>query len=344
MMVITSKNMKNIILSLLLLPLFASAQQSFTITGDISNLKGSAKAYLVLVKNGAWKEIDSVPISNGKFKFTGTIDQPQQAILAVKREGTLSTQTPRDTKGFFIEGSKISFVATDSIKNASISGSLAEKESKELQSLTSPLINTIIKLNNENGKKTKDGTYLKPIEERKIASDSVQKLVAEIKSIKVKFVNSHLNSFIGLYTYHHDILDSKFDPVAVEPTFHKFSAALKSSPLGIKTIEKLEIGKRRQTGIAATDFTQNDPDGKPVKLSDFKGKYVYLDIWATWCGPCRAEIPFLKKVEEKYHGKKIEFVSISIDEMKDHQKLIDLSPETLSDKYYSYNNNEAFLC
>lgn len=313
-MVITSKNMKNIILSLLLLPLFANAQQSFTINGDISNLKGSAKAYLVLVKNGAWKEIDSVPISNGKFKFTGTIDQPQQAILAVKREGALSNETPRDTRGFFIEGSKISFVATDSIKNASINGSLSEKESKELQSLTSPLINIIIKLNNENGKKAKDGTYLKPIEERKIASDSVQKLVAEIKSIKVKFVNAHLNSFIGLYTYHNDILDSKFDPLAVEPTFHKFSAALKSSPLGQKTIEKIEIGKRRQTGIAATDFTQNDLNGKPFKLSSLRGKYVLVDFWASWCVPCRAENPNLVKAYQKLKDKNFEIVGVSLDQ------------------------------
>lgn len=314
MVVITSKNMKNIILSLLLLPVFANAQQSFTINGDITNLNGSAKAYLVMVKNGAWKEIDSVPISNGKFKFTGTIDQPQQAILAIKRAGALSNETPRDTRGFFIEGSKISFLATDSIKNASISGSLSEKESKELQSLTSPLINTIIKLNNENGKKGKDGTYLKPLEQRKIASDSVQKLVAEIKSIKVKFVNSHLNSFIGLYTYHNDILDSKFDPVAVEPTFHKFSAALKSSPLGQKTVEKLEIGKRRQTGIAATDFTQNDLNGKPFKLSSLRGKYVLVDFWASWCVPCRAENPNLVKAYQKLKDKNFEIVGVSLDQ------------------------------
>jgi thiol-disulfide isomerase/thioredoxin len=51
-----------------------------------------------------------------------------------------------------------------------------------------------------------------------------------------------------------------------------------------------------------------------------KGKYVYIDVWATWCGPCRAEIPYLKKAEEKYHGKNIEFVSISVDTDKDHDK------------------------
>ena len=306
--------MKKALLIILLLPFIASAQQKYTINGNFSNAKENAKAYLVTIKAGAWKETDSTEIKNGKFTFIGSVDEPQPAMIAVKSVGADQTKTPRDTKGFFLENANISFATSDSIKNASINGSLSEKESKELQSLTSPLINTIIKLNNENGKKAKDGTYLMPLEERKLAGDSVQKLVAEIKSIKVKFVNSHLNSFIGLYTYHNDILDAKFDPVAVEPTFHKFSAALKSSPLGIKTVEKLEIGKRRQTGIAATDFTQNDLNGKPFKLSSLRGKYVLVDFWASWCVPCRAENPNLVKAYQKLKDKNFEIVGVSLDQ------------------------------
>jgi thiol-disulfide isomerase/thioredoxin len=60
--------------------------------------------------------------------------------------------------------------------------------------------------------------------------------------------------------------------------------------------------------------------GGTTSLDDLKGKYLYLDIWATWCGPCIAEIPSLKKLEEEYHDKNIEFISISIDKMKDHEK------------------------
>ncbi|UNY98930.1 TlpA family protein disulfide reductase [Zhouia spongiae] len=61
-------------------------------------------------------------------------------------------------------------------------------------------------------------------------------------------------------------------------------------------------------------------NGGTTSLADFKGKYVYLDIWATWCGPCKREIPFLKTIEKKYHGKNIEFVSISVDKVEDHDK------------------------
>lgn len=73
-------------------------------------------------------------------------------------------------------------------------------------------------------------------------------------------------------------------------------------------------------GKASPDFDYENHKGGKTKLSDLKGKYVYIDLWATWCGPCRGEIPFLQKIEEKYHGKNIEFVSISIDNAKDNEK------------------------
>ena len=60
--------------------------------------------------------------------------------------------------------------------------------------------------------------------------------------------------------------------------------------------------------------------GETASLDDFKGKFLYLDIWATWCGPCVREIPYLKALEKKYHGKNIEFVSISIDKHTSREK------------------------
>jgi thiol-disulfide isomerase/thioredoxin len=62
--------------------------------------------------------------------------------------------------------------------------------------------------------------------------------------------------------------------------------------------------------------------GGTSSLTDLNGKYVYIDVWATWCGPCKAEIPHLKKIETDYHEKNIEFVSVSIDRPKDHEKWI----------------------
>lgn len=67
--------------------------------------------------------------------------------------------------------------------------------------------------------------------------------------------------------------------------------------------------------------------GGTTSLDDLKGKYVYVDVWATWCGPCKREIPSLKEVEKAYHDKNIEFVSISIDKAKDHDKWLKMVEE-----------------
>ena len=92
-----------------------------------------------------------------------------------------------------------------------------------------------------------------------------------------------------------------------------------------KTIKRLQKHTKKlkalSKGSPSPKFVnyENNAGGK-ISLDDLKGKYLYLDIWATWCGPCIAEIPSLKKLEKEFHGKNIEFVSISIDRMKDHEK------------------------
>lgn len=83
--------------------------------------------------------------------------------------------------------------------------------------------------------------------------------------------------------------------------------------------EKQEL----KAGDKCPEFKYTDVNGKEVSLSDLKGKYVYIDVWATWCWPCLGEIPHLKKLEEKMHKKKIVFVSISIDKKKaDWEKMV----------------------
>ncbi|MDN3665856.1 TlpA family protein disulfide reductase [Algibacter miyuki] len=78
--------------------------------------------------------------------------------------------------------------------------------------------------------------------------------------------------------------------------------------------EKYEALKKLSKGAMSPTFTDYvNHAGGTSSLSDFAGKYVYIDVWATWCGPCLAEVPALQKVEKQYHGKNIEFVSLSID-------------------------------
>ncbi len=86
-----------------------------------------------------------------------------------------------------------------------------------------------------------------------------------------------------------------------------------------KDIAQSAIAKRMllAPGQPAPEFSLTGIDGKNYSLGDFKGKIVYVDFWATWCGPCRREIPFFKKIKDAYSGKDVVFVAISLDDDKD---------------------------
>ena len=90
-------------------------------------------------------------------------------------------------------------------------------------------------------------------------------------------------------------------------------AELKS--MRVKSIEREERIKKITSAPVPT-YTMETIDGKKKTIADFKGKFVLLDMWATWCGPCKLEIPHLQKKEEKYHDR-VEFVSISFDANKE---------------------------
>ncbi|WP_275315428.1 TlpA family protein disulfide reductase [Tenacibaculum bernardetii] len=84
--------------------------------------------------------------------------------------------------------------------------------------------------------------------------------------------------------------------------------------------DKLYLATKLAKGIESPKFVDYENfKGGTTSLDDLKGKYVYIDMWATWCNPCKQEIPFLQKVEKQYHGKDIEFVSISVDSERDYE-------------------------
>jgi thiol-disulfide isomerase/thioredoxin len=88
----------------------------------------------------------------------------------------------------------------------------------------------------------------------------------------------------------------------------------------MKMYFKQKQDQKKLNGAQSPSFDFENYAGGKTKLEDLRGKYVYIDVWATWCGPCRGEIPFLQKIEEKYQGKNIAFVSMSVDVLKDHDK------------------------
>lgn len=98
-----------------------------------------------------------------------------------------------------------------------------------------------------------------------------------------------------------------------EELYNKLNAAGKANEKGKELYAMIQGTKSSAIGNKIADFTLSDPDGKAVSFSKFKGHYVLVDFWASWCGPCRASFPRLKQVYEAFHGKGLEILSVSID-------------------------------
>ncbi len=117
---------------------------------------------------------------------------------------------------------------------------------------------------------------------------------------------------------------SEYANIEASKTDPKLMVLLKkesdNNMLQLQQFYAMSQSRKKMNNIAAPNFDYENHKGGNTTLASLKGKYVYVDIWATWCGPCLAEIPALKKMEAAFHGKNIAFVSISVDADKDHDK------------------------
>lgn len=300
-----------------------SNNSGYVITGEIKGLGNSeanrGKAEYVylsgIVQNGDI-QVDSARIKNGHFVFKGKVDEPCKARLAAKIPG----QQYPSTIDFFLENSKIRISGEydagvrNFIKNIKVEGSKNNDDYRELydQAMVRSGRERILKEYREAAAK-KDNVRMREL--TKENADSVAAYMAYIN----EWIAKHPNSLVTL-DYKSITLPE------TEAGLKKFEDELNSMDVSVKTSYKaktifaaLEEQRRRikiGTGAQAIEFSQPDVDGKLVKLSDYRGKYVLVDFWASWCHACRDENPYVLKAYDNFHDKGLEVLSVSLDDNK----------------------------
>jgi peroxiredoxin len=288
------------------------AQSAFHITGQLKDLQAT-HVYLIYINDNK-QILDSAVITNGSYTLTGEVVSGGPATLL--DVSPRNRPAPRDIARIYLSPESFAISHVDSFSNTVVTGSAANTEYQQVTAAEKPYEQREMAMlpAYQAARQAKDEATAKSIEAQ---AKAIDKVVDD--SVYAPFVRNHSGSLMSLYALQSYVKNDP-DAPALRSLFDGLSPAVKASKAGKDLDEKLTIAAKTRVGSMAMDFTQNDTLDKPVSLSSFKGKYVLLDFWASWCGPCRMENPTVVSAYAKYHPKGFEILSVSLDRPGDKDK------------------------
>ncbi|GGH00461.1 thiol:disulfide interchange protein [Polaribacter pacificus] len=303
--------MKKIFLSILCFSLLALssckneptvAKDSFTVSGT---LKGLDTKFMMTSYTGpdGNRVSDSVFVENDHFSYTAKIKEQTSIVFWPNVESTIK----RTGRGYYPAkssqfqflagpGDQIEFkgVVTDFI-DAYPSGTDANNDLAIINKQVYPLMNQSVNI------MLKKNLLDKEDPKHEVYQDSIDQLDAKVVALKKEFVKSHPNSEAATWYLSDMMMRSQTSDEESISLFNNLGEHLQNNPFYKQLDTRIKAVKTTMIGSIVPDFTTNKTlDGTEFSLNSLRGKYVLIDFWGTWCGPCVSEMPTVKEYQEKY--------------------------------------------
>lgn len=297
--------------------IYTNAQIPFILKGKIGTLDAPATIVLTYADSSENVVTDSAILKNGRFYFSGSIACPVRASLTLYHQGGSLNKGQPDIRTLYLDRDPVTVTSNDSVKNAIVQGSKLNQQYSNILAALQQFNKQFAALSEANARyaaeKGDPQATMPGMKEKWAAVINGKKAVAE------KFIAENPGSYLSLDMLPL-VLSWPYKVEELEPAFNALAPAVRNTPPGKKLAERIIKLKTIGVGSLAPDFVQNDTNGVPVRLSSFRGKYVLIDFWASWCHPCRADNPRLVKSFHKYKDKNFTVLGVSLDRPADREK------------------------
>lgn len=260
--------------------------------------------YLYRAVDGEQK-VDSTVISDGSFVFTGELGaQVQNVSVTFKKQGEPIYAS--DIINYYLEpGNSHLIINVNDFSNPRVVGSKTQAEKDKIKAEHKDLYDERTKI--------ADQIQSAPKEEQEALRDKISEMNTEIRKIELEYAKANPKSYLVPELIYMSTENMPFEDY--EFFINNMTEEAKASQYGQIAIRDYEGRKNTRTGAPAPLFSSKDVQtGKVVDLAKFKGKYVLIDFWATWCVPCRKSNPHVIDIYNKYHKKGLEVIFVADDD------------------------------
>jgi len=292
-----------IIIALLNTGLLMASPDGYTLNCTVKG-KDSGKLFLDRfdMQSGAGTR-DSALIVNGKCTFRGTL---KDAFYAALSDGDIKSYNNPNATGIFIDASVMEVsLEWGNFKKMSITGSPLNEVIKKYNELQKPILEKRDEINKINNSQADSTAKAK-------ANNEMNVLRKEFEVIEHNFIMQNLGSPYTAYII--DMKKSQLPFEKLKEYYNALAVNVKEGSWGKSIKSEIDLIASMLPGNPAPEFSSIDINGKKLSLSDFKGKYVLVDFWASWCVPCRKGNPHLKEIYKKYNSKGFEVICVADDD------------------------------